>query len=112
MTQSEIQALLHRFDGLTIQLADVSAKVQTLSTGQALIEQRLDSEKAAALRETELVKQIAEMKWKYEADIATKVAEFKESSFNFHLRVLTSIVMFLAIASFPQLYHMWKTFKP
>lgn len=112
MTQSEIQALLLRFDGITIQLADVSTKVQTLSTGQALIEQRLNSEKAAAARETELIKQIAEMQSKFKTEIASKEIEVKEKAFNFHLRVLTSIVVLLAIASSPQLYALWRNFKP
>lgn len=112
MTQSEIQALLHRFDGITLQLADVSAKVQTLSTGQALIEQRLNSERAAAARETELVKQLAELDAKFKTQMAAKEIEVKEKAFNFHLRILTGIVLLLAFASFPQIYAMWKAFKP
>lgn len=112
MTQSEFQALERILDHLTLQAASISAEVTQLKTGQALIEQRLDSEKASALREAALLKQLADMGAEHKAAMAEKIIEIKESDFTFHLRVLTGIVLFLAFASFPQLYHLWKAFKP
>lgn len=61
MTHSEFQALRDMLAGLRLQFDDMSAKVAELNMGHALIAQRLDSEKLAALREAELIKQLAEM---------------------------------------------------
>lgn len=112
MTQSEFQALEKLLDRLTIQIDDMSAEVIKLTTGQALIEQRLAADKTSAARETELIRALAAKEVEMNERLHVAKAEVKESHFAFHLRVLTSVVILLAVASFPQLYHLWKAFKP
>lgn len=90
----------------------MSAKVSTLTTGQALIEQRLASDKTSAARETELIRALAAKEVEMNERLEAKTTEVKESKFTFHLRILTSIVVLLALASFPQLYALWRNFKP
>lgn len=129
MTQGEFHALEKLLDRLTIQVNSVSAEVGELKSGQALIEQRLDSENAAAARETELVKALSNSEKAAAAresemmrmlagkdsemkeQMAKRIVEITESQFRFHLRVLTALVTLLAVASFPQLITVWKTLK-
>lgn len=111
MTQSEFQALERLLDRLTLQVDDMSAKVGELTTGQQLIEQRLLADKTSAARETQLIEALSKKEIEMNERLATAKAEVKESHFTFHLRVLTSLVLLLALASFPQLVVLWKAVK-